>query len=192
MVVCEWHIRTYDEEVDEEHAYRDYPNYFSLKIHHGGCFSDSPNRKYKDGTFNFFDQVDVDLFSIVDLNDMLEMLGYKNRSSIHYHYKMPDSNLDVGLKELRNDQDVLNLINHTAKHKLIEIYCEHENTDLVVVFEERTPMTSNIDLVKKKTPMKSSRLPLLLIGDESEANQPMLDNLGNDETRKENYVEMEK
>nr|GEW40002.1 hypothetical protein [Tanacetum cinerariifolium] len=169
----------------------DYPNYFSLKIHHGGCLSDSPNRKYTDDTFNFFDQVDVDLFSIVDLNDMLEILGYKNRSGIHYQYKIPDINLDFGLKELRNDQDALNLISHTTKHKLIEIYYDHENYDLEVVFEERTPMTSNIDLVKRRTPMKSSRLPLLLMGDKSEANQPMLDNLGNDETRKENYVEIE-
>ncbi|GJU11272.1 mutator type transposase [Tanacetum coccineum] len=198
MVVCEWRIRTYEEDVDEEHAYRDYPNYFSLKIHHGGKFSDSPIRKYKDDTFNFFDQVDVDLFSIVDLNDMLEILGYKKRSGIYYHYKIPDSNLDFGLKELRNDQDVLNLISQTTNHKLIEIYCEHENTDLEVVFEESTPMTSNIETsnigtVNKRAAKKSSRLPLLLMGDESEANTNtlMLDNLGNDDSIKEKYVEME-
>ncbi|GKB38186.1 mutator type transposase, partial [Tanacetum coccineum] len=176
----------------------DYPNYFSLKIHHGGKFSDSPIRKYKDDTFNFFDQVDVDLFSIVDLNDMLEILGYKKRYGIYYHYKIPDSNLDFGLKELRNDQDVLNLISQTTNHKLIEIYCEHENTDLEVVFEESTPMTSNIETsnigtVNKRAAKKSSRLPLLLMGDESEANTNtlMLDNLGNDDSIKEKYVEME-
>ncbi|GJW28096.1 mutator type transposase [Tanacetum coccineum] len=127
-------------------------------------------------------QVDVDLFSIVDLNDMLEILGYKKRSGIYYHYKIPDSNLDFGLKELRNDQDVLNLISQTTNHKLIEIYCEHENTDLEVVFEESTPMTSNIGTVNKRAAKKSSRLPLLLMGDESEAN---------DDSIKEKYVEME-
>ncbi|GJZ69676.1 hypothetical protein Tco_0633226 [Tanacetum coccineum] len=121
MVVCEWHLRTYEEDVDEEHAYRDYPNNFSLKIHHGGYLSDYPNRRYKDGTCNYFDQVDVDLFSIVDLKDMLEILGYKNRNGIQYQYKIPYSNLDFGLKELRNDQDVLNLISQTTNHKLIEI-----------------------------------------------------------------------
>ncbi|GKC42026.1 mutator type transposase [Tanacetum coccineum] len=151
MVVCEWHLRTYEEDVDEEHAYRDYPNNFSLKIHHGGYLSDYPNRRYKDGTCNYFDQVDVDLFSIVDLKDMLEILGYKNRNGIQYQYKIPYSNLDFGLKELRNDQD------------------------------ERTPKKSSIDLVKDITPMKSNRLPLLL----------MADDVGNDETRNENYVEME-
>ncbi|GJU28084.1 mutator type transposase [Tanacetum coccineum] len=94
MVACEWHVRTYDEDVDGEHAY------------------------------------------FVDLNDMLGILGYKDRNGVHYQYKIPDSNLDFGLKELRNDQDVLNLINHTTKHKLIEIYCAHENTDLEVVFRK--------------------------------------------------------
>ncbi|GKB57915.1 hypothetical protein Tco_0914101 [Tanacetum coccineum] len=109
MVVCEWHVRTYDEDVDEEHAY------------------------------------------FVDLNDMLGILGYKDRNGIHYQYKIPDSNLDFGLKELRNDQD------------------------------ERTPKKSSIDLVKDRTPMKSNRLPLLLMGDA----------VGNNKTRNENYVEME-
>ncbi|GKE07518.1 hypothetical protein Tco_1399536 [Tanacetum coccineum] len=134
MVVCEWHLHIYDEEVNEEHAYHS----------SWGYLSDSPNRKYKDDTFNYFDQVDIDLFSIVDLNDMLEIL------------------------ELRNDQDVLNLINHTTKYKLIEIYCVHEDTDLEVVFVERTPKKSYRDLVKKRTSMKR-----------------------NDETRNKNYVDME-
>ncbi|GKA58440.1 mutator type transposase [Tanacetum coccineum] len=78
MVVCEWHLRTYDEEVDEEHAYH--------------------------------------------------------------------SNLDFGLKALRIDQDVLNLINHTTKYKLIEIYCMHEYTDLEVVIEEKTPKKIEVDM----------------------------------------------
>ncbi|GJZ69675.1 hypothetical protein Tco_0633225 [Tanacetum coccineum] len=39
--------------------------------------------------------------------------------------------------------------------------------------------------------MKSNSLPLLLLGNESEASTPILDNVGNDETRNENYVEME-
>ncbi|GJT34292.1 hypothetical protein Tco_0924711 [Tanacetum coccineum] len=144
-----------------------FPNYFSLKIHHGGYLSDSPNRKYKDGIFNYFDEVNVDLFSIVDLNDMLEMIA------------------------LRNDQDVLNLINHITKYKLIVIYYVHEYTDLEVVIEEKTTKKSNRDLVKKRTPIKNNMLPLLHKGDESEANTPILDNVGNDETIIENYVEME-
>ncbi|GKG40976.1 hypothetical protein Tco_0470188, partial [Tanacetum coccineum] len=42
--------------------------------------------------------------------------------------------------------------------------------------------TSNIGTVNKRAAKKSSRLPLLLIGDESEAN---------DDSIKEKYVEME-
>nr|GEZ63198.1 transposase, MuDR [Tanacetum cinerariifolium] len=54
-----------------------------------------------------------------------------------------------------------------------------------------TPKKGNRDLVKKRTPIKSSRLPLLLIGDESKANTSILYNVGNDETRNENYMGME-
>ncbi|GKA28787.1 NB-ARC domains-containing protein [Tanacetum coccineum] len=70
MVVSEWHIRAYEDEIDEEHAYANDTNLFSIKIHHGGYFTNPPNRQYKKGTFNYFDMVDVDLFSVVDLNDM--------------------------------------------------------------------------------------------------------------------------
>nr|GEZ85082.1 transposase, MuDR [Tanacetum cinerariifolium] len=157
----------------------DYLNYFSLKIHHESYLSNSPDRKYKDGTFNYFNQVDVDLFSIVDLNNMLEIFSYKNRNAIHYQYKITDRNLYIRLKALRNDQDVLNLINHTTKYQLIEIYYVHKNIDLKVVIEEITPKKGNRDLVKKRTPIKSNRLPLLLIGDESKANTSILYNVGN-------------
>nr|GEW16738.1 DNA-directed DNA polymerase [Tanacetum cinerariifolium] len=65
--------------------------------------------------------------------------------------KTHEANRNIRLGN-RNDEGG----NRNAKHKLIEVYCNHENTDLEVVFEERTPMTSNIDLVKKRTPIKSS------------------------------------
>ncbi|GKG30796.1 hypothetical protein Tco_0423284, partial [Tanacetum coccineum] len=54
-------------------------------------------------------------------------------------------------------------------------------------------MTSNIGTINKRAAKKSSRLPLLLMGDESKANTNtlMLDNLGNDDSIKEKYVEME-
>ncbi|GKB82465.1 hypothetical protein Tco_0949360 [Tanacetum coccineum] len=105
MVVCEWHLRTYEEDVDEEHAYRDYPNNFSLKIHHGGYLSDYPNRRYKDGTCNYFDQVDVDLFSIVDLKDMLGILGNDETRNENYVEMENDEDSDIA-KDIYSDMEV--------------------------------------------------------------------------------------
>ncbi|KAL4565425.1 hypothetical protein LXL04_029519 [Taraxacum kok-saghyz] len=41
-------------------------NHFTLKIHHNGAFTASPGRKYVNGTVDYYDFVDSDVFSIVE------------------------------------------------------------------------------------------------------------------------------
>ncbi|GKE81016.1 hypothetical protein Tco_1551016 [Tanacetum coccineum] len=106
MVVSECHLRAYKYEIDKEHAYINDPNLFSIKIHHGGYFTNPPNREYKKGTFNYFDMVDVDLFLVIDLDDMLYQLGYGKKDIMHYHYKILNNSLDYGLLALASDVDV--------------------------------------------------------------------------------------
>ena len=60
------------------------PNFFSLKIHHGGMFSDAPGRQYVNGRVSFVDNVDVDLFSVIDLNEIFMMLGYGGDRIMYY------------------------------------------------------------------------------------------------------------
>ncbi|PWA65567.1 transposase, MuDR [Artemisia annua] len=115
MVVAEWRIRDYEDPVDEQEAYSKFPNMFSLKIHHGGYFTESPGRKYIQGTHNFIDFIDMDLFSVIEINDMIEKLGYKRKDSVmYYHFKIPNNDLDYGLQALGNDGDVLNLVSWLA------------------------------------------------------------------------------
>ena len=122
------------------------------------------------GSFNYIDQVDVDLFSVIELNDMVKKIGYKKRNLMYYHFKIPNSNLDYGLQALGNDQDVLNLLKYTDKYKLIEVYIEHDSTDLETYMKsprslviEELPDEQKTELVKNKAPKKRNRLPLLLI-----------------------------
>ncbi|GJU82755.1 hypothetical protein Tco_1285120 [Tanacetum coccineum] len=103
MMVSEWHICAYEDEIDEEQAYINDPNLLSIKIHHGGYFTNPPNKQYKKGTFNYFYLVDVDLFSVIDLIDMLCQLDYERKDIMHYHYKIPKNNLDHGLQALASD-----------------------------------------------------------------------------------------
>ena len=55
---------------------------------------------------------------------MLGGLGYVN-PNMQYCYKIPNGNLDSGLYMLNNDSDVLGLIKHVDKFKLIELYVMH-------------------------------------------------------------------
>ena len=108
---------------------------FSIKIYHGGYFTDPPNRKYKSGSFNYFDMVDADLFSIIELNQMVVLLGYDKKDIMFYHYKIPNNNLDYGLQALASDLDVLGMTKYIGKCKRFEVYVEHGFTSLETYFK---------------------------------------------------------
>ena len=102
-------------------------NMFSMKIHHGGMFTDPPGRMYVNGTESFIDNVDTDLFSVIELNDMIMMIGYRGNKKMYYQYMVPDSDLDNGLRALGSDQDVHDLSSYVLYgHKLINVYTLQE------------------------------------------------------------------
>ena len=100
-----------------------------MEIHHGGKFTEFPDTRYEGGLVNHIDKVNSDLFSVIILNDMLVSLGYSDEDIVTYHFKVPnEADLDLGLRPLGNDTDVLNLIRHVEKSKVVEVYVEHLET----------------------------------------------------------------
>ncbi|GJZ34765.1 hypothetical protein Tco_0580582 [Tanacetum coccineum] len=57
----------------------------------------------------YVDGFDIDEFSVHKLNDVMEELGYVNDDPIYYHYMIPGTDLDIGLRALGNDMDVKGL-----------------------------------------------------------------------------------
>ncbi|KAJ9546885.1 hypothetical protein OSB04_019428 [Centaurea solstitialis] len=121
-----WRIRGVYEDLDIEDLYsnKHYPELFTLKIHHGGLFTKRPGRQYIQGKISYVDLVDGDELSVHEINAMVKELGYTGKYPMYYHFLTPDCNLDVGLRALGNDQDVLNLIKYTLTTKVIEVYTE--------------------------------------------------------------------
>nr|GEX31488.1 transposase, MuDR [Tanacetum cinerariifolium] len=107
------------------------PNLFSLKVNHGGGFSyvyspkrtRAPRRVYKGRNADWFDGVDADGFSVIEVSGMLKGLGYEN-PNIKILYKKPASDLDKRLKPLSKDIDVL-LLNYVHRFKLIKLFIKH-------------------------------------------------------------------
>ncbi|GKB33965.1 hypothetical protein Tco_0873366, partial [Tanacetum coccineum] len=99
------------------------PTLFILKINHGGFFTLGSPRRYMNGKVNWFDGVDSDEFSIHELSEMLKLLGYK-KESMFYHFKIPNSGLDLGLKPLVSDSDVIDMVKQVGSMKVIEVYIE--------------------------------------------------------------------
>ncbi|GJZ01730.1 transposase, MuDR [Tanacetum coccineum] len=99
------------------------PTLFTLKINHGGFFTLRSPRRYMNGKVNCFDGVDSDEFSIHELSEMLKLLCYKNES-MFYHFKIPNSGLDLGLKPLVSNSDVTDMVKQVGSIKVIEVYIE--------------------------------------------------------------------
>ena len=103
---------------------------FSIKLHHGGLFTKSPNRKYSNGNITFVDLIDCDQFSIHEIDSILEDLGHDGHRVMFYHFLKPDCDLDNGLEPLACDKDVQVLAKYVTQGlKLVEVYVEHEKTN---------------------------------------------------------------
>nr|GEY40994.1 hypothetical protein [Tanacetum cinerariifolium] len=82
---------------DLKAAYDNAPNMFLIRIHHGGKFQRYPCRMYVSGHVDIFDMIDIDLFTVVELNMMVFKLGYTVKSEpMFYSHLRPFTSLDEG------------------------------------------------------------------------------------------------
>ncbi|KAK1424718.1 hypothetical protein QVD17_20056 [Tagetes erecta] len=136
MVLQMWEFRDPDDPVfDSVEVYANEPTLFSLEIHHGGEFVNKPRRKYVKGKVSYVDLVDSDTFSVHEVDGMMQELGYLPDEVMYYSYKIPDKDLDVGMKAIAGDMDVHNFLHYVQKFKLIELYIEHKVTKLKTYFQ---------------------------------------------------------
>ncbi|CAI9264543.1 unnamed protein product [Lactuca saligna] len=71
-----WRIRANMEEIDVGRHYWGHPTIFSIRLYHGGEFTKFPGRKYIKGKQTYIDLLDMDTFSVHDIDEMMEQLGY--------------------------------------------------------------------------------------------------------------------
>ncbi|KAI7748715.1 hypothetical protein M8C21_010434 [Ambrosia artemisiifolia] len=96
---------------------------FSIKLHHNGRFTRFPDRTYVEGEENFIDLLDHDKFSVHEMDRILEKFGYQKDIERYYHYQVPGSDLDFGLRALGSDADGIGFI------KVIPESSEHGSDD---------------------------------------------------------------
>ncbi|CAI9274677.1 unnamed protein product [Lactuca saligna] len=98
MVYVMWQIRSKHEVVDVLAVYAGALTSFSIKLNHGGKFTKLPDIKYIGGEVRYVDYVDIDEFSIHELDAIMLDLGYPNPQMIefanespmiYYHFMIP-------------------------------------------------------------------------------------------------------
>ncbi|KAK1433714.1 hypothetical protein QVD17_10629 [Tagetes erecta] len=100
---------------------------FSIKMFHGGEFINCPGRKYV-GKFDYIDMVSTEDFGQDVLVEILKSLGYPVEMVYYFHFKLPDLDLDKGLRVLAYKSSIERLCSLVSRFKVIEIYIEHWQT----------------------------------------------------------------
>nr|KAJ0189063.1 hypothetical protein LSAT_V11C800434450 [Lactuca sativa] len=99
----------------------------------------------------YVDDVDTDLFSVHELEDMVRELGYKTEQTLYYHFCIPEYPLDYGLMPFGNDQDVLKMVSYVPKHRLIRTrVASYYKSPSKVVIEELEPDSVSPEMNRKK------------------------------------------
>ncbi|GJY78500.1 transposase, MuDR [Tanacetum coccineum] len=112
-----WYFRKDGSAFDPHTVYADHPEVFSMKLFHGGTFTPTPNRRYFGGKVQYIDLLDIEQFTITIIHSIVKMLKYDTRDIMYYHFKIPDKNLDWGLKALASDDDIVYLLNLSSSSK---------------------------------------------------------------------------
>ncbi|KAL4578783.1 hypothetical protein LXL04_014914 [Taraxacum kok-saghyz] len=120
--------------LDAAAIYEGYPTFFSITLHHGGKFTKFRGRTYIDGKVDYVKFIDMDEFSVHELDYMMQQLGYEVPPVIYYHFQIPNGDFDFGLSALGNDLDLLTLGKFIEDNKVIHVYTEHGETRLLTYF----------------------------------------------------------
>ncbi|CAI9281867.1 unnamed protein product [Lactuca saligna] len=141
MVFVMWVIRPKGERYDITNEYERVPTMFTIKLHHGGNFTKLPNMKYVKGEVRYIDLVDIDEFSVHELDGMMLELGYFVPPVIYYHFRIPYEDLDFDLRALGNANDVLNLAKYIGDNKeLCDVDLPKEGNVPQVQAKDKTPI----------------------------------------------------
>ena len=81
---------------------------FDIEIHVGGCFVEEPTIEYVGGSVHLLTEIDPDKLSYFEIRDLCHLVGAPKEHS-RYKYLLPEGNLQVDLRDIATDADVVNM-----------------------------------------------------------------------------------
>ena len=94
--------------------------YFSLKVHHGGFFTDN-FEEYTGNNVDYFDMCSVNQFCMVDVESMLSDLGLK-LGGYDLWSCIPENKLSQGILEVENEDQLEVLVDLLVYGKCMVFY----------------------------------------------------------------------
>ena len=102
---------------------------FDIEIHVGGCFVEEPTIEYVGGSVHLLTEIDPDKLSFFEIRDLRHLVGAPKEHN-RYRYLLPEGNLQVDLRDIEIDADVLNM---TTFHRAWPENDEEENVEDVEI-----------------------------------------------------------
>jgi MuDR family transposase len=81
---------------------------FDIEIHVGGCFVEEPTIEYVGGSVHLLTDIDPDKLSYFEIRDLCHLVSAPKEHS-RYKYLLPEGNLQVDLRDIATDADVVNM-----------------------------------------------------------------------------------
>lgn len=95
---------------------------FTVEVHHLGHFIKDP-LLYVGGFVNHVDNLEQDKWSKLEVEDIVERLGYTKYKMLWYI--IPGLGLEEGLRVIGTDKDAMDMATYVKGHEQIEVYVEH-------------------------------------------------------------------
>ncbi|XP_078152355.1 uncharacterized protein LOC144547551 [Carex rostrata] len=111
-------------------------NLFTCEVHHGGIiYTDHRTIRYTGGNKAYFDYLDPDEISLIELATMVEKLGYSKETPI---WCRAQGEKNINPKLLGSDQELMTMVNQMKKKKrVLECMLDHnENNGLSAIQDE--------------------------------------------------------
>ena len=80
---------------------------FDIEIHVGGCFVKEPTIEYVGVSVHLLTEIDLDKLSFFEIWNLCHLVGAPKEHS-RYRYLLLEGNLQVDLRDIETDVDVLN------------------------------------------------------------------------------------
>jgi len=110
---------------------------FIVEIHYGGFFVGSGQLKsYLDEQVNWFDHCEVDTWSKLWLEDMLEQLGYSNGQDLKCYWLLPGKEIADGLRIISGDADTNAMCSVVDRIKNLVVYSDYEDAILSAPWDD--------------------------------------------------------
>lgn len=135
-----------------------------MKMYHEGCIR---NNNYVGGKVDFYDNVDKDRMSLVEVDNMVKELNKDyERHKINYWFKI--SHEDDALTKMSSDADVMTMCCCALSIRLVIVYLDHIEPH-VAFGEEKNDLCIYDDFFLSQA--RSSGVVIKTLPDDSRKNQ---------------------